>query len=179
LTSWLDEHRRHLESRPAKDGLLRMARSVARGSRPVRIKRLKGGLGASTHRVTLERRSGRSFDVVVKRYRGSDTAAGREWARLRFASSTMPIASPEPVALDSDGTWFGAPALVMSFLAGRPELAFDDDGRRYAQIAEAILANAQVSTAKLPKAMRRPPFRFEPPEALKRTALVDRAVEVI
>ena len=155
-----------------------MARAVAPGSKPVRIKRLKGGLGASTHRVTLERRSGRTFDVVLKRTDEFDTASEKEWERLSFAS-TLPVASPEPIALDSTGSWFGAPALVMSLVPGRPELRFDDDGWRYAQIAEAVLANAQVSTARLPKQMRRPPFEFIPPAGLRRSPLVERAIDVI
>jgi aminoglycoside phosphotransferase (APT) family kinase protein len=178
VNAWFEEHRKHLESRPSAEGLRRMARTVAPGSHPVRITRLRGGLGASTHRVTLERRSGRTFDVVLKRSKAFDSAAEKEWHRICFAA-TLPVTSPEPVALDADGTWFGAPALVMSFLPGRPELGFDDDGWRYARIAEAILATAAVPTSRMPKRLKRPPFAFEPPKGLRCSALVERAIAAI
>lgn len=40
-----------------------------------------------------------------------------EWERLKIALSA-PIPTPEPVAFDPDGAWFGLPALLMSHLPG-------------------------------------------------------------
>ena len=157
-----------------------MARTVSPGSTPVAAKRLRGGLGTSTHAVRLRRRSGSTFDVVLKRFREADGTPATEWSRLMYAQR-LAVPSPEPLAFDSDGEWFGAPALVMSKLSGRPELQFDDSVKWYEQIADAILNIASAPTSRLPAALRQPPTgqEWKPPEELRRTPLVEQAIETI
>jgi len=40
-----------------------------------------------------------------------------EWTRLQVALGA-PVPTPEPIAFDADGAWFGVQAIVMSFLPG-------------------------------------------------------------
>jgi aminoglycoside phosphotransferase len=63
--------------------------------------------------------------VVVKVFRDGDDTAPLEWRRLEFAQRvTMPV--PEPIVADLEAAWFGRPAIVMSRLAGRPDIAPKD-----------------------------------------------------
>lgn len=144
------------------------------------VRRLRGGLGTATHVVTLRRRSGGLYDVVLKRYREGDKSPAIDWSRLLYADR-LPVPSPEPLAFDADGEWFGAPAFVTAKLPGRPELHFDDPVRLYEQIAETILRIASAPTSRLPAAVRRPPIArvWKPPEGLRRTPLVEQAVAKI
>src|SRR4051794_30845290 len=96
-----------------------MAEALARGARVTRVHRLVGGGSADVYDVTIDRAPGR---VVVKVFRDGDDTAPLEWRRLEFAQRvTMPV--PEPIAADLESTWFGRPAIVMSRLTGRPDVA--------------------------------------------------------
>lgn len=153
-----------------------MAQDVWRGSRPARVRRLRGGLGASTHRVTLERRGTRK-DVVLKRFVPNDEAAKLEWDRTVYAS-TLPVRTPDALAFDEG--WFGAPAFVLSCVAGRPELWFTKDtDAHYERIAETMLAIASAPRNRLPAAVRRTRGEWEPPKDLPPSRLADRAIAEI
>ncbi len=155
-----------------------MANAISRGARPVRVRRLRGGLGGSTHRVTLERRSGHTFDVVLKRYFSFDGFPRHEWEATEFAT-TLPVTSPDPLTLDADGAWFGAPSSVVSYVEGRPELWFEGSDRWYRTIAETMLGIAATSKRGLPPVVRRKQTKLEPPDGLRVTPLVERAIETI
>src|SRR5437773_2400793 len=99
-----------------------LAEAVAPGARVTRLRRLVGGGMSDAYDVTLDRTSGR---VVVKVFRDGDDTAPLEWSRLKFAQRvTMPV--PEPIAADLESIWFGRPAIVMSRLTGRPDVAPKD-----------------------------------------------------
>src|SRR5262245_23532895 len=93
-----------------------MARDVGgRGASVARVTRLRGGLDASTHAVRLDPGGW----VVLKRSSTTAPAAlTGEFERLQVAVRA-PVATPQPIALDAGGAWFGRPALVMSRLPGR------------------------------------------------------------
>ena len=80
-----ETHRAFLRSRPSAEGLRAMADTVERGARVERVRRLGGGLSSATSAIRLRTRSGRSTDVVLKRFR-SDNPVG-EWRRLRYATN--------------------------------------------------------------------------------------------
>ncbi|HVE92288.1 MAG TPA: hypothetical protein VNE62_08310, partial [Actinomycetota bacterium] len=82
-----EAHRAHLLSVPSRGGLAAMARAVAPGSRPVRVRRLGGGLATATHAVDLRTRNGSVFRTVLKRYAPDDDTAPQEWDRLHCASA--------------------------------------------------------------------------------------------
>lgn len=172
--AWEERHR-FLHSSPSADGLARMARDVAGPrARVLGVRRLPGGLGSSTHAVDLEP-GGR---VVLKRSsRVGDPNMTAEFDRLGFARA-VPVPTPEPLALDEPGSWFGTSALVMSFLPGRSHLHGGAAGSWLAQLAAALVA---IHTVEVPEDP--PPCLLEdhagrgwrppPPDRLRRTPRVE------
>ena len=96
-----------------------MVRALSAGTAAVvEVRRLAGGVDAATHAVRLDRGGW----LVVKRAAPAHAKSlDGEFKRLEFARRA-PIATPDPIGLDADGSWFGHPALVMSFLPGRGTL---------------------------------------------------------
>ena len=112
-----------------------MAEAVAPGARVTRLSRLAGGGGGTeAYDVTLDRAPRR---VVVKLYPDGDGTAASEWSRLEFARRvTAPV--PEPVAADLESVWFGRPAVVMSWLPGRPDVTPKDADSWVAALAHTL-----------------------------------------
>lgn len=171
--------RSHQLSRPSPDGLSELVRECAPRSKVSRVRRLGGGLSTATHCVEVCSPAGNTTAFVVKRYRPDDRAAPEEWTKLRFARG-VGVPSPEPVAFDRRGDWFGVPAIVMTKLPGRPYLSPSDLDGYLGQLAEALLTIQSTSVARAPAVIRRGVRRHhEPWRGLRRTDLVERAVEVI
>lgn len=173
--------RTHQLSRPSRDGLAALVREVAPRSTVARVRRLGGGLSTATHIVELRSQAGNATAVILKRYRADDTASPKEeWSRLRFAQR-VDVPTPEPIALDRAGDWFGTPALVMRRLPGRSYVVPTDLDGYLGQLAEAQLAIQDTSLARAPAAVRRPRVAAElkPREELRRTPTVDRAIRAI
>jgi aminoglycoside phosphotransferase (APT) family kinase protein len=177
---WWQERARYLRSRPPADGLRRLARAVSSGATPVRARRLGGGLATATSAVTLRTRTGRTFDVVLKRYpRVDDPYAVNEWKRLAFAQR-LPVTSPEPIAFDPGGNWFGVPALVMSRLPGRPDVVPKHIDRWLDEFARVQAAIHSAPIGRAPAILRSPDELVAQPVAgLPRTASVDEAVRYV
>jgi aminoglycoside phosphotransferase (APT) family kinase protein len=153
-----------------------LADAIAPGARVTRIDRLVGGGSADAHEVTLDRDPGR---VVVKVFRDGDDSAPLEWRRLQLAQRvTVPV--PTPLAADLDAIWFGRPAIVMSRLAGRPDIEpndvdawVDSLARTLTQLHDTTLDGAGGSLQGAPLAETwRPPADTDEP-------LVSRAVEAV
>ena len=118
-------HARFLASRPSRAGLAAVVAVVEPGASIVRVRRLKGGLDAATHRVDLSTSaSGARRSVVVRRFNSTfrwydPERLPREVEILRsLAPSAVP--APEVLAVDETGSWFGTPAMVVSCLPGGP-----------------------------------------------------------
>ena len=92
-----------------------MARAVAGARTTVTsVRRLHGGIDSTTHLVSFDR----GAPVVLKRASGREPSGlVSEHARLQVARD-VDVPSPDPIALDEAGEWFGCPALVMSRLRG-------------------------------------------------------------
>jgi aminoglycoside phosphotransferase (APT) family kinase protein len=112
-----------------------VAEAVAPGARVTRLRRLTGGGGGTdAYDVTLDRAPRR---VVVKIFPEDDGTALSEWGRLEFAQRVAaPV--PEPVAADRASVWFGRPAVVMSWLPGRPDVTPEDIGAWVAALAQTM-----------------------------------------
>jgi aminoglycoside phosphotransferase (APT) family kinase protein len=179
-TNWFEERDKHRRSPAPRDGLARMARSIAPGSTVARIRRLGGGLGCATHALDLRKRSGVIVPLVLKRFRSDDTYAKREWDNLRFAER-IAVPTPEPIAFDPKGEWFNGPAMVMERLDGRADHFPSDPGAYFDQIAAALVEIQSTSTSRIPKAVRTfpPSAEWALPAGLRRTELVRRADETI
>jgi aminoglycoside phosphotransferase (APT) family kinase protein len=151
-----------------------LAESVVPGGRVTRVRRLGGGGSADTYDVTLDRAPGR---VVVKVFRDGDDSAPQEWSRLRFAQRvTLPV--PEPIASDLESTWFGTPAIAMSRLTGRPDIAPKDVdswigslARALTQLHDTALDGAALTQPPLAETWLPPPGHHEP--------LIARAVNAV
>jgi aminoglycoside phosphotransferase (APT) family kinase protein len=175
LPEWWDDHLTFLKSPPGADGLRSLARAVSVGSTVERVRRLGGGISTATTAIRLRTRSGRSIDVVLKRFRGD--GAPDEWRRLVFAQR-LPVPAPEPLALDTHGTWFGRPALVMRRLPGRPYLRPSRLADWVDQIARTQIAIHSASRSRLPASMKRSIYAdgWQPPHGIRRTPLVDEVI---
>lgn len=117
-----EAHGHFLRSRPPRAGLRAMVDEIEPGATIVRVRRLKGGLEASTHRVDLETRSGRRRPIVLRRFNHTfpwyDPARiGAEVATLASLVPTAVVA-PEVIAVDADGRWMGTPCMVVTYLSG-------------------------------------------------------------
>jgi aminoglycoside phosphotransferase (APT) family kinase protein len=116
--------------------------------------------------------------IVLKRYPAGGRGVTDEWKRLQFAR-TIDVPTPEPVAVDEAGDWFGTPALVISRLPGRAALQppRSDDWMR--EIARALVA---LSCADLLRARRELPaqakhWTWTPPDTTGWGKVYERAVE--
>lgn len=173
-----DEQVRFTATRPSPTGLARMAVTVGGASaRVVRVRRLAGGVDASTHEVVIEP----GGPVVVKRSWTLDARSLRdEFDRLGVAEA-VPVATPRPLALDADGDWFGRPALVMSRVPGGPRF-HDRPGRWIGDLAEVLLSvHSTALPATLPAVMATPhagaAWRPAPPSRLRRTPRIVALIE--
>ncbi len=144
--------------------------ATVRGVRPV-----NGGLAAATFAVDTS-----VGDLIVKVYPPGDERVQREWDGLSFAQRVRGVPLPEPVALDTDGRWFGSPTVVMSRLPGRGDVKPTDLDSWLRQIAQALAAIHETDTAGANGSLLLPAWGNRAAfEAGVRSALVDRCVEAI
>jgi aminoglycoside phosphotransferase (APT) family kinase protein len=125
---WTDadeqEHGRFLRSRPDRVGLRALVEHLEPGAMVAGLRRLKGGLEASTHRVDLITRTGARRPLVVRRF----NSAARWYDPARLANEQATLASlvdtdvpaPECLLVDVAGDWLGTPAMVQTCLPGGP-----------------------------------------------------------
>ena len=136
-------------SRPSRDGLDRFARAVGLTGAPRILRRLRGGLGASTHVIAID-----DERLVLKRHPVATTVE-REWVAMEVAHRHG-LPTPRPVAVDPQGTWFGHPALAMSLLPGRPTLDPTNRESYARQVADVLATVHDVPLAAIPDQLRRP-----------------------
>jgi aminoglycoside phosphotransferase (APT) family kinase protein len=178
VVEW-DERRRFNASDPPAGGLALMARELAgRRAIVVDVRRLAGGVDAATHAVRLEPGGW----LVLKRVPAARAASlVREADRLRFAQRA-PVATPEPVALDAEGAWFGHPALVMGLVPGASEL-HPATGSWIDDLAATLAAVHSTSLdGEIPPVLRAPhagiAWQPGPPDELPRTTRVQALVDI-
>jgi aminoglycoside phosphotransferase (APT) family kinase protein len=120
-----------------------VARAVGEGARVVGERRLSGGITSSMDQLTVETRTGLRQQVVLRRWTpGSwdDTTAeapvfvdGERQVLERLEATDIP--APRFIAADPMGESTGVPALLMSRVAGRMDLAPADQKAWLRQIA--------------------------------------------
>ncbi|GAA4997928.1 phosphotransferase [Actinopolymorpha pittospori] len=154
----------HRTSEPSASGLARLLRELADpdsgvGARDLlEVGRLDGGIATATHRLRVADSRGHSVDLVLKRYLVGDDTVGLEWDRLSFAAHRAGVATPAPVLVDLDGTWFGTPALVMTALPGAVRYDVADPAGWVSALAQTLaeIHRSDVSPP-VPAAVRRTP----------------------
>jgi aminoglycoside phosphotransferase (APT) family kinase protein len=128
-----------------------------------RLRRLTGGAGGTeAYAATLDRAPGR---VVAKLFRDGDDTAPSEWSRLVFAQRvTAPV--PRPIAADLDSVWFEHPAVVMSWLPGRPDVTPKNADSWVAALAQTLARFHETPLDGAEAALPRPPQdeTWQPPE---------------
>lgn len=141
------------------------------------VRRLGGGIGSATHLIAFRDRR-----VVLKRYPEGADDPDFEWQGLTFARDAG-LLSPEPIALDQAGAWFGCPALVIGVMPGHPDLEPTNVDRYVDEVAAAIAAIHGVSTSGAARGLLRPhsvdrwTAPDDVPEGLVPSALVARMLE--
>jgi aminoglycoside phosphotransferase (APT) family kinase protein len=119
--SWWEERRELRSTDPSTDGLARLANVI--GEAITGVERLHGGVATSAHALTTA-----TTAYVLKRFAADDGDwVQSEWDRLVLVRDA-PVPTPEPVALDRDGRWFGTPALLMRRLPGVAGYPVDAEG---------------------------------------------------
>ena len=117
---------------------------LAPGGRLVRSRRLRGGLGARMDVLDIERADGSRWKVALRRFvREQHRFSTREHVAHEFEVlrlvETAGIPAPRPVLLDANGEYFGVPAIVLTYLPGRPLFAAKSVGVWTEGLARALL----------------------------------------
>jgi aminoglycoside phosphotransferase (APT) family kinase protein len=132
---------------PSLEALLRLAAVVAPGSRPVNVRRLRGGISAAMHAVDLLQPNGDRLRLVLRRC-GPNTAPGHVTSAERATRlyqtlqlvTRLGLPAPRPVLLDQAGEIFGEAAVVMIRLPGRGVLTAGDHDSWLQQLVAALAA---------------------------------------
>ncbi len=107
-----------------------------------RVHELPGGLSSSVHRLEFETSS---QGAVLRRYTLTDWLerepnVPHDEARILrlLVDLDVGVATPTPIAADPDGQHCDAPAIVMTEVAGRPDIDPADPGRWAEQLATCL-----------------------------------------
>ncbi len=141
---------------PSPEGLNRLASAIGNGCRVIAGPPISGGVAAKTHRLTLYGRDGTERSLVLKRYPVGNDTPELEWERLGCASRVS-LPTPDRVAVDPSGLWFGEPALAMTTLQGRVDMFPSDKSDWTRQLAVALATIHQTDLGSdIPAVVRRP-----------------------
>jgi aminoglycoside phosphotransferase (APT) family kinase protein len=151
----------------------------------VAVSPMPGGSTAAMHRVTFVDRSNHEREVVLRRYvlpeilAESPDVASVEGRALQLAER-LPVPTPVLLALDATGDRADVPALVMTFLEGRPVWETRWGSKWVSQAVDAMIAlhDVDASQAELPPLTTYAQKRYDPPRWTRDPALWERAVEL-
>ena len=151
-----------------------MAESLG-GGVPRNVTRLGGGLSCATHRFDLGGQR-----LVVKRAKPGEQGVVVEFTNLQYAMRSR-APTPEPIACDADGEWFGTAAIVMTALPGEPQLFPADVARWTEELARALVQLHDTSVPdfeprRAPRWQRWKPWEDDPDERLQAIAEVVRGL---
>lgn len=105
------------------------------------ITRLRGGLSAANHRLEISGDGGVVQSFVLRRSLRNSEGIERIVHALRaFADCGCRVATPAIVAVDAAPSICDAPAILMTCLPGRPDVALGDVRQKVGALAEALLA---------------------------------------
>ncbi len=124
--------------------LARLVEELAPGGLLVRTRRLRGGLGARMQVLEIDRADGTRLNVSLRRFvRDHPTSTpdhvAHEYRILQLVEEAG-IAAPRPLLLDAEVRLFGVPAIVLTYLPGRPLYAPRDVASWTGQLAQALLS---------------------------------------
>ncbi len=124
-------------------GLVRLVQQLAPGGRLVRTRRLRGGIGALMHVLDIERADGTRIKVSLRRFTRENRSSRSEHVaheyRVLQLVEEAEIPAPRPLLLDAEGDLFGVPAIVLTYLPGRPVYMPRDVTSWAEQLAQTLL----------------------------------------
>ncbi|MDQ6613430.1 MAG: aminoglycoside phosphotransferase family protein [Actinomycetota bacterium] len=131
-----------MRRRPSPSTLTWVARSISHDATVVGYRRLTGGITSSVHQLSVDSKGSRRH-VVLRRWIGADrdqaAATVEREAEVLVALAGSGIGAPELLAASVDGAdTDGCPTLLMTRVAGRPNLTPLDPGAWIGQIAEVL-----------------------------------------
>jgi aminoglycoside phosphotransferase (APT) family kinase protein len=153
-----------LGSASSRDGLSRLGRHLGVEA-PHVVGRLRGGAACDVFWLELDR-GGVTESVVLKTFPAQMAlSAGFEWAALQTVVPA-PVPTPEPVAFDPSGAWFGTPSIVMSRLPGSPVWQPVDVAEWTRQLASTLAGVHGTAAPSVPESLSRPAIwdRWTPAE---------------
>ena len=114
----------------AQPELTSLIAAIFPGARVLRTQRLRGGIGSYMQAVSIERPNGSRVKVSVRRLRTHDLEAEPRGLEYEFEVLRLVeragITAPRPIYLDAEGKHFGTPAIVLTFLPGKTNIAPKD-----------------------------------------------------
>lgn len=151
---------------------------------------LRGGLSSAVHELEVDRGSGASVSVVLRRYVRRELLeeepgiASREARTLRFVER-IPVPTPLLLGLDRDGDASGSASVLMSRLGGTvawpvssgPESGWGDWLRRLAEIPPAIHSVPVPAPGVVPPFVPYSQRAYVPPAWSRQPHLWERAFE--
>lgn len=158
--TWWTARHTFQQSPVGADGQARLADEVVAGGEVRVVGPLQGGIETAVHAVELVDSDGTVREAVLKVRESFEFDGGREWAALHTVLAAS-VPTPEPIAFDPDGRWFGLPALLMTRLAGTPRLRLSVDGEMV-QLAAALAAIHDCDAAGLD--VPKPRWQYDPPD---------------
>jgi aminoglycoside phosphotransferase (APT) family kinase protein len=123
--------------------LAALVHRLSPGARLIRTRRLRGGLSARMHVLDIERADGTRWKVTLRRsvtkHRFSTPEHVAHQLEILRLLDRADVPAPRPILLDAEGEFFGVPAIVLSYLPGRPIFPATNLGRWTEGIARGIL----------------------------------------
>lgn len=156
-----------------------LVQALVPGGRLVWMERLRGGIGARMHSLTIEAPGGGRQRFVLRRTirpTGVHSDVEKLFRNLTLLDAAG-IPTAKPVLLDAAGAYFGKPAVVMTRLPGKVLVRPKDEPGWIRQLADALAAVHRVTpdthdlshlSVNLKDGMRE---KVELPSQLKRSAL--------
>lgn len=138
------------ERPPERASLTQLVRELSPGGRLARTRRLRGGLGSRMHELDISNPDASHWKVVLRRYFAgegrltSPEHAATEFELLRVVCEAD-VPAPRPILLDAEGKYFGLPAMVLSYLPGRPLFTPKNSNQWTDGLARALLSLHAVS----------------------------------
>lgn len=123
-----------LRRRPPPETLRWAERALGRGWRVSSARRLRGGTSSAVHVLRAVRAAGEARAVVLRRFTRCDVVAeqpdiAEREARILEVLAGAKVPAPRLIAVDPGGTECDVPAVLMTRLEGRIDLAPADLGR--------------------------------------------------
>jgi aminoglycoside phosphotransferase (APT) family kinase protein len=127
--------------RPPPEALRWAAGSVGRGAQVVSVRRLRGGSSTAIHALDVDDRRGRRHRLVLRRFirpNWKHPRLPRREATVLGLLERAAYPAPRLIAIDADAQHCDQPALLMTRLPGRVDLAPNDMTSWLGQIAAAL-----------------------------------------